>query len=313
MKQKIKIIIFISTLIFTNLVFINQARADAWGTNAAAAMLKQMMEQIDRQIYGAIMGALKQAAVETINQSVSTMISDGGSGGSLIVENVPDEFFYKPAQETAIYMNDWFKMTQRGKGSSANYLAAGGGEGVIGSYTKQLELQARSATIDQQEPPPCEISDPSSMFSQGNWRQFDYFISNPNCNMGYVLRAQEETMNTYNQKQTEAIAKFIAYGGFRAQEENGQVITPGSTIKDTYSNVQDLGNKIIAGANTIPEVITAVVTKIATQAIRQGIGNAQRNVQRDINNINSGYSKEFNSSVSNPQDIFNCCIVNFFG
>ncbi len=264
----------------------------------------EMLKEIDRSIYGAIMSALKQAAVETINETVSTMISNGGAGGALFITDWKDELFYTPAKNTRVYMNDWFKTTQRGKGSSANYLAANGGEGVSGSYTKQLEQQARSATIEQKEPPPCEVNDPSSMFSGGNWRQFNLFISNPNCNMGYILRAQEETMNKYNQEQTLAMTKAIAYQGYREQGESGKVITPGSTIKDIQSNVQDLGNKILAGATTIPEVITAVVTKIVTKTIQQGIGNAQRNVQREINNVTSGYTKEFNSTVTNPQDTF---------
>ncbi|MFH0969389.1 MAG: hypothetical protein V1804_02685 [Patescibacteria group bacterium] len=312
-KNKINKII-VALLLSAIIIFVplESVRADAWGANYSAAILKQTMEQIAQQIHGAIMGALKQAAVQTINSSVSAMISGGGgSGGALFITNWNDYLVSQPLKKTELYMNDFFTLTTRGSGSSSNYLSSSrSGEGISGNYTNYLVEQAKKATTGSSIPQTNiseYVSDPSEMFSAGNWRGFSAFVSNPANNpFGYTLMAQSAYQEKLEQEKDEARIRAMSYQGYTAKESNGNVITPGSAIASMQAGVQDLGNKIIASAQNIPEVITAVVTRIATNAIRQGIGNAQRNVQREINNVVGGVRRDVNEAVrqSGPGTIF---------
>lgn len=308
--NKIIVALLLSAVII--LVPLESVRADAWGANYSAAILKQTMERIDLEIHGAIMGALKQAAVQTINSSVGAMISGGGgSGGAMFITDWNDYLVGQPLKKTELYMNDFFTLTTRGSGSSSNYVSSSGsGEGVSGSYANYLVNQAKKLTTESSIPQTDisnYVSDPSKMFSAGNWRGFSAFVSNPANNpFGYTLMSQSAYQEKLEKEKDEARTKAMSYQGYTAKESNGRVITPGSTIASMQANVQDLGNKIIASAQNVPEVITAVVTKIATNAIRQGIGNAQRNVQREINNVTSGVRRDVNEAVqqSGPGTIF---------
>lgn len=300
----------ISILISGILFFGQQANACAWGECIAAQTYKQTMENIALQINGAIMGALKQAAAEMINNTVNQLVSGGGPGGGpLFVTNWENYLIQEPRKQTDIWMNDFFTTISAGTASTANYKAAGG-EGVVGSYSGQLVQQARKATTNattSQYNLNQYVSDPSQMFDAGNWRAFNSYISNPSNNsFGMTLTAQDAYMQKMEEEKRKAEIQAIAYQGFMAQKNGSQVITPGSTIKDIQSQTEDLGNKIVAGATNVPEVITAVVTKLVTKTIRQGIGNVQTNIQREINNTTYNLRSNVQNQVTNsgPGSIF---------
>ncbi len=304
MKRKI----ILSILVLAVLVFIpsHRARADVWGANAMAAILKHTMERIDAEIHGAIMGALKIAAAESINSTVSSLISSGGTTGALYITDWRDELVLKPQERTMTRMEGYFQSRYRGRSSGSNYIAANQGEGISGNYYTYLEQVARNSVSDSDSEVIDVYSycdDPSDPFAQGNWRCFSATAGLP---FKEALSAQSKTISIYQEEQMLAEDPAIAYKGFKPQMSGSSVITPGSTIADMYSNAQDLGNKIIASAQSIPEVITAVVTRIATNAIRQGIGNAQRNVQREIYNVTSGVRRDVNEAVqqSGPGQLF---------
>ncbi len=308
--NKIIVALLLSAVII--LVPLESVRADAWGANYSAAILKQTMELIAQQIHGAIMGALKQAAVQTINSTVSNLVSGGGgSGGAMFITDWDDYLVGQPLKKTELYMNDFFTLTTRGSGSSSNYVSSSGsGEGVSGSYTNYLVEQAKKTTTESTLPQTDlsdYVSDPSKMFSAGNWRGFSAFVSNPANNpFGYTLMSQSAYQEKLEKEKDEARTKAMSYQGYTAKESNGRVITPGSTIASMQADVQDLGNKILASAQSVPEIITAVVTRIATNAIRQGIGNAQRNVQKEITNVTTSVTSDINETVqqSGPGTIF---------
>src|SRR4030042_5039479 len=172
MKRKI----ILSILMLAVLIFIpsHRARADVWGANAMAAILKHTMERIDAEIHGAIMGALKIAAAESINSTVSSLISSGGTSGSLVISDWDDWLVTQPAETTKTYMNDFFTLATNGTSSSSNYISASGStEGTTGSYTNYLVEQAKKTTTEAALPKTdlsSYVSDPPEMFSAGNWQ-----------------------------------------------------------------------------------------------------------------------------------------------
>lgn len=280
-KIKTKILIFSLILVFSSVAIVPPVHADYWGGAYGAAILKQMLEKIYDQIQGMILGALKQAAVEMINNSVSNMITGGGASGSLLISDPYDFIFGESRRKAIVSVDHFLNNMVQGRSSISNYST--GGEGVRGNYYTYLAENAKKSILPGRRPS-CEIIDPHKMFDEGNWRTFNRFLM-PHCNpFGVELMAQEYFDKTEQSNQKLAESRYIAGGGFKDVESGGKVTTPGSIIKDIEAQTQDVGNKVLSNARSIPEVIVAVVTKIITKTIKQGIGNAQRNIQKEISN-----------------------------
>jgi hypothetical protein len=269
-----------------------KAQAVAWPDiigNAFGSALDEMFKQIS----GMIMGAAKQAAVQAVESQVSSIISGGksGSGGAMFITNPKQFLNIDPQKQTKLFMNDFFSMTTRGTNSAANY-ASTQASGSISNYSNYLVQQAKQSINGN--PPQTNLqeytNDPTDLFGQGNWQAFSAYISNPaNNQFGYTLMAQDAYMGELENQQQEAMAKFIAYQGFKGTEQDGNIVTPGSTVKDIYSQVQDIGNKALANANTMPEIITALITRLVTKTITQGIGDIQSNLDKENNQQDTGY------------------------
>lgn len=309
MKKRI-LLFFILIMFFTFSPFCN---ANAWGEAIQAARYKQTMEEISKLVHGVIMGALKQAAVQMINDTVNSIISGGGSGGgAMFITNWENYLYNDPRKKTDLIMNDIFTVMYSGKGSSLNYQATGS-EGVTGNYNSYLAQAARNSTIGATLPRSDiqnYISDPRQLSSYGGsqfWRGYDALYSNPANNyFGSVAIGNLVYQSELEKQQKVAEGQSNAYNGYLAQKKGEQVIAPGSFIAATQFNTQDLGNKILASAQSVPEVIVAIVTKITTSAIRQGIGNARANAQREINNTISNVRSNVNSQIrsSGPGTVF---------
>lgn len=300
MNSIVKIII-IATLILCSGIFWTKPASATWGEPMMAEEMGQMMDAIEKQIYGVIMGAMKQAAVKAIEGQISNITSGGGSGseGAMFITKWDDFLYKEPAKQTELFMNDFFSQTSRGASSSTNYLSAfSSGSGSGSGYAGQLVEQAKSAIegglpqTNFQE----YASDPSQMFAKGNWRAWNAFISNPANNpFGYTLMAQQAYMSEMDRRINEAMTKATAYQGYLGQMQGGEVVTPGSIIKDIQSKAEGMSFDVLSNARDIPEVITALVTRIVTKTITQGIGKAAQNAQR--NDSSTGTSS---SSSSNP-------------
>jgi hypothetical protein len=288
---------YLLTIIILSLVLVipKNAYAVAWPDiigQAFGSALDEMLKQIE----GMIMGAAKQAAVQAIEGQVSNIIGGGksGSDGAMFVTD-PEKFLtIDPQKDTKVLMNDFFSKTSRGTNSSMNYSSSqsSGGGGGGGSYTKQFEEQAKQSISGDY--PQADLqqytTDTSDLFGQGNWRTFNAYISNPaNNTFGYTLMSQQAYMDELQNKKDEAMTKFIAYQGYKGVESDGKVTTPGSTVAASYNNVLDIGNKALADAKTIPEVITAAVTRIITKTITEGIGEIQNNMDRENQQQDTGY------------------------
>lgn len=330
-KKKIKLTLALLILVIASFSFpAKPAKADYWNGAMLASIWKRTMERIDKKMDALIMSIAKEAAMNTITNNVNSMISGENSGSPLFIDNWENFLFEEPHAKTQIYMNDFFSSVTSGRGSSSydssgialNYEGGDGTptcssgakcvegastsrEGVVkgsstfnnilgGNYENYLIQQAKNVTTDIIQPKTDlrnYVSDPSQMFSTGNWRAFSSFVSNPANNpFGFSLMAQEEYHAEEIKNQKLAEVQGVSYGGFKAVTSGGMITTPGSTIKDIQSQTLDLGNKIVAAADDPEEVIVAVVNKVVNEAF-SGIG-------RQINSTISNYTREATRSVS---------------
>ena len=307
MKSKIKIaLLLFGIIVFASLPTVS-VKADAWGTNAQAAFLKEALEEAYKTIQGIKLSVLKQTAAQTMQKNVGNLISSG-NGKALVITNWDDFLVKQPVSNTNLYMNDFFTMTSKGTASSSNYSAAGLLKEGTQNYSSVLIAQAKKSTTNTSFPVMDlnkYTSDPSQMFSTGNWRAFNSFISNPaNNQFGYTLLAQDAYASKLAAEQNKAAIQAIAYNGFKAKMDGDTVLTPGSTVKDIYSQTSDLPNKIVAGATSPEEVITALLTRLVTQTLTQGIG--QNKAQRDTTSTNSNATNQILQKVlkNGPGQIF---------
>lgn len=286
------------------------AHAQYWGaTNIFADLMMNVVQNIQYQIQGALLGTLKMAAIQMLNSKVGQLV--GGVAGSkpLFITDYNEYLFQTPKQRADLYMNDFFSITTRGTGSSANYISAGGNNGLSGNYASNLITSARNATsgggmavYNLNE----YASSPDEMFARGDFRGLNAFFSNPaNNTFGYTLEAQMFYQQQLDNEMKVAAMKAIAAGGYLPAEKGGVVTAPAATIEAAVNNVQDLGNKMIAAATNPGELlagaVSAVANKLVSNMIQKGVGQVQSNITKAISNVdNKIYGKvlEVNKTVS---------------
>jgi len=278
-----------------------QVKAEYWGSNASSAILKQVLEKIFKQIMDAMLGAAKQSAAQSVNESVDSAIGSGSSAQYITDWN--DFLFQQPQEETVTYMNDFFSNSTGGQNSSLNYIS-NSSSGSGGNYMSQVQEEAKKYVLPQDQSSGCEISDSSKIFEDGTWKDFTTIISNPSCNkFSYTLKAQGVAMQKLAELEEQAKTMAISYQGYKGQGSKDQISTPGSLIKDMQADAKNIGNQIIGGATSVPEVITSLVTQMVTQTISQGIGGAQSSNQKQTNNQANGLNS-FLDDQTNPGDRF---------
>ena len=277
-----------------------------WG-EIVQAVFHSMLSQIFDMIKGMMVGMMKQMAVQQITNQMNSTIGGGSSGGAKFITDWQDYLVGQPQSITQSYMNDYISQMTRGRGSLSGYSSGRAGEGFMGSgnYISALNQNAQNI-INPKMPQITYEGDPSQMFASGNFKNLGTYTSGINNPWALNAHVSEQ----YNQKLAEnkanAQARAIANQGFiNTGEENGNGISsfPGILTKEGMANAQDLGNKIIGGANSIQEVITSVVSQMMTKSIQQGFSGAQKSNQRQ-SNINSQANQSSQQS-NDPSARFN--------
>jgi len=306
------------------------ARADYWGaammSEVWAAAYNKMMKQID----DTLVASLQQAAYQTISNTYNNAIS--GANGPMFITNWESFLINDPQRKADLYMNDFFTSMTSGRGSSSyssakklfserNSLSSDGKvagaetarEGIVagdyawsissGSYQIALVEEAKNNTVNASTPA-CEMTDASGAFTGNSWSTFTTMIGTDSCNkFGFNNIAQSVYASKLEKEGKIAETQGIAYSGYKATTSGGFVITPGSTIASIQAQIEDLPNKVIAAADSAPEIITSIVTRLATRTIQQGIGQAQQYVQREINNQVDGVTQQIRNQTD-PRKIF---------
>ena len=135
------------------------------------------------------------------------------------------------------------------------------------------------------------------MFAKGSMKDLSTYVSGNNSPWAFTWNAEEERMNRLEDEKYKAMTKAISGEGFTGKEVNGQTVTPGSLVKESMANTEDIGNKIIAGASSIPEIMTAVISKLVTKSIQNGIGNVQARVQAEITEVTNRNITQMQNAV----------------
>ncbi len=271
-------------MLFLVLFFPQGASADAWGANYAAALMKDALEQIREGIKGTILGAVKAAAISSIITQTDRLLGGVGANSPRYIRNYDDFLREQPALEAQTIVHNFLIRTYRGKGSSANYTAAGAVAGLQGNHAARVEAAARDAIKVREEAYDLDehcssVTDP---LREGDWRCQDAYWSNPlNNQTGAALRAEAEyeAIREELRYQRQIIATSDGY--LPAFDKNGRVVTPSGTIGAVVNDAKTLANKVIAAAENPAELVSGVVFALVNRGINS-LANKASNLVEDV-------------------------------
>lgn len=304
-KFTFKKVIFIGFLSIA-LVFapVQTHKASALWGEFPAQIFKMGLDTIIKMIQGVILGAAKQKAAQSLNSSISSLIGGSSTQGAMFITDWTDYLVTTPATNTSTYINDYLSQITQGRGSSSGYEGVGGS----GSYAQQLVTDAKSVTTETTTPTTSYEGDPSqNLFDEGNFDNMNLLFSDVSFRPIFIANGTVEYQKKLAQEQAIATAKSIAYAGFKGTEQSGMITNPGSLVMQNMANVQDIGNKVLANAQNIPEVITSIVQQMITSSIQNGIGQVQSAVQKEVTNVTNQATSELNSQASSygPGALYN--------
>ncbi|HLN18639.1 MAG TPA: hypothetical protein VK255_00530 [Patescibacteria group bacterium] len=309
--KRIILVVFVFFFIFSSTLTVPKAQATYSWPDIIGFSYKEMLEELYNKVQGMILGMLKQQAIQTISSQVDSMISGSGSGSAKFITDWEKYLYKTPDNNTKLYMNDYLSKITSGKGSLSSYLTEGfsssssSGSSSSGSgYASQLVSMAKSNTTNKKDPSFSYEGNPSNMFSSGNFKNFNSYLSGINNPWSFDVNAQNEYAQKKEEERSLAAVKAQAYlGGIGVGEGSsgkGKITLPGSVIVQTKSNVMDLGNKVLASASHPEEVVTSLVSKILSQAMKQGMSMLQSQLS-DL-----PFGSQISSALSglNPSDFF---------
>ncbi|MFA6183512.1 MAG: hypothetical protein WC682_00240 [Parcubacteria group bacterium] len=303
MSNKLKKIIFHTLLLVSIISFVPSYKAQAYVAwpDIGNAFMRTMLNEMWIQIRAAIIGALKKEAINTISETINGLVGGNAQEEALYVQDWADYLFQTPTQNTNLYMNDFFTLTNRGQ-SSGSYTSSSG------SSSSYSEWRSEGAKYLTESPDYTELqsdyeeyaSDAASMFDDGNWAAYDAFWQLNNNPIAYELQAEAIYMDKLAEEEKIASDQAQAYSGFKAKKsDDGTVITPGSTIEGLTVAANTVDNDAIANARNIGEIAGIVVGKIASNVIKQGIGNARKNSGSSSSNTCDSSSSSLKDQLNN--------------
>jgi len=293
-------VIAVSLMFFCSVSFVPQARAEAWGTNIAASILKQSLEKIARQIEGVMLGALKGSAVQLLNSQVAQLVGGTSTSGSAVISDWKEWLHDVPEQEVKVAHEQFFNSVLRGRDSSSYHSMLAEQDAGVNNYYEMLAAQMEgfdSSSDTYANAAELVGEDPIVALGKGDTSALNALFAKPTNNpFGLALVYESEMQAVRERSKTEQMVKSMSTG-YKGIEENGKTILPGSTIGQMVANSQDIGNKVIAAASNPAElasgVIVALVNQTVMKTIKSGIGDIQKNIRREVR----GFDKQIKGEV----------------
>ncbi|NTW15496.1 MAG: hypothetical protein HGA38_03945 [Candidatus Moranbacteria bacterium] len=266
--------------------------AYAWGDAIPAAILKQTLEKIQAQIDGVLLATLKSTTISLLNTRVMSMVVGNSTKQSLIITDWRQYLYGESQQKTKLAYESTFKpLTLQGRASGFNAAGSSGSYESKLSKIADLHLSGGSGTVGSTARLSELSGDPITSIGSGDFRVLSEMFSTGSDPIGYSLRAERFVMEE-NAKNTQAAQVQAMASGYKGvKDANGNTILPGSTIGQIVSNVQDIGNKIIAEAQNPNELISGAIATLAnrmiTNVIQNGLGSIQSKLLREVASVDA--------------------------
>ncbi len=284
-NKKLKKII--ASYLVLSLIFLTTpmpVRAEAWGTNMAAAIWKQMTEEMVRKIREMQVAQAKIMAIKQVQQKTQNLISGGGATGGkkLIYEDWNKEVWQTAQKEGETEVKDYFKTVKQRTGQE--------GKKIVNFAEKSIQptYYDYSPNIDKY------LQGKKSSNPKLFWAYWTAKTFLQNQSFLYAIGGLNVFGKQYSQVANEQLAKGVAYGGYKPvtkgttsngiknalskssistrSKEKEKIVLPGSTVRDLNSKVHGMGIDTISMARSLPEIITALVVSMLNKLLKQGLG-----------------------------------------
>ena len=254
-RQIKKYITWIAFLVF---LLLPLGKIQAWDAMAAASYHRSL-DTIYDKLQGIIMGQMKKITAQSINEQIVSLIT-GGANGSMFITDWKEFLTLMPRNRANLFTEDLITKSLSGRNKKSQYIAFNDDEGFSSggaNYLKSLEENAKMVTTEISEEVKVDYTnDPSRIFSTGNFKELNIYLSGCNNPWAYQLCIKTRHEKKLEEEEREAMVEAIAGQSYTGQKtKEGKVLTPGITVKDMLSNVQDIGNKIMAGSTHPEELI----------------------------------------------------------
>ena len=246
------LIIFLSLLFF--FCFILKTNA-AW-IPGLDPDIETGLEEVSEMIKGTAIGALKQQGVNSLLSQVDNFAGQGSGGQPAFITNWQDFIIEKPKSEVDVYMNDYLSEVTQGRNTFSGYST----DGFTGPSNYAATLSQSVKSLNSAAPKLTYEGDPSQMFETGNFKNMELYLSGVNNPWAFNMNAENEQQKKLKEKEDVAKTIGTAYQGFLPASDSAteNITSPGILAKEMMANAQDLPNKVLASAKTIPEVTAAV-------------------------------------------------------
>ena len=278
--------------------------------------------EIHESIKGMLLGNLKRQAFQMLNDQVDTLIGGGSGGEVAFITDWEDYLIHQAENRTQIYMNDYLTQITSGRGSRSGYSSEGFVEGFTGVFTNCLDRycslilsntrRSLRLLLSKLLPRGSRYSTrmtyercPDEMFISDSFKDLNRYISGINNPWAFEINVQNEYNKKLESEKEVQLAKAMAYGGFKGTTgEDGSVTYPGSLTKENTANAQNVGNLMVATAQSIQEATAAAVNIIISRA-QQGFSGTLRSSQKDAS-VQSRIDTSIDSAVesSGPEAIY---------
>lgn len=256
---------------------------------------KEVLEEARKTVIDAAVEAAKKTVLAEVNAQMNSEIGgSGGSGSPKFIVDWRDSLQAQPEKATTIQMQNLFTSMGKGAGSTASDGSASYVSGMLSGAKKSVLDSSIPEVINMAE---YGVDNPAEVFNGKNMRAFlTAFGSTSKIGnkIEATLYAQDQKNKFAETNRRIAETQAMANGGFLPTLSNGQVITPGATIRDLLASANNMNFAKLASASTIQQVTSALVTRLVSNTVSKGIGEAKAYVKTtygsQIDALNTAYS-----------------------
>jgi len=231
-------------------------------------IFKQALEVFYRTRDKIMGGVMKQTTAISLFNNMTGFIGGSSSGGSLITKDWGKALIEDPNKKADEFIDDYISKAIGGRGGSG-YEGFGGG----GDFFDRMAEGAKAITSEKKDLKADYEGDPTEMFSSGQGiDDFMSFYSGVNNPISFRMDVEQKYEEKKAEEQKLAEIPRVAYQGFEPKGGYSDVSIPGSLLKENLADIQDIGNKVMAGSEGISEtLITTILNQIIQQMIMQGL------------------------------------------
>lgn len=167
------------------------------------------------------------------------------------------------------------------------------------NYAQEMKDMVQDQVIEPIEWQLTYDGDPTKILEEKTLGNYNLFVLGDNMAADIKRNTSNILEKAYQEEKDEATAMSIANNGYKSSgEEDGLITKPGALIKEIQAGIEDLPNKAMAAAASIPEVIAATVSKAISGLTQSAVDGVQRAVDKQINSVVDKATKQVNSQVN---------------